>query len=363
VPRLAAIAATLLALAAAAPARAQAKVRCGDGTTAFVDGRLRIFGIHYRTSSERGFEEYACLGRRMKPLLVGGVGSDDGVGSAETSVYARNRRYLAAYSQSDGEGGPGADVTVFDLLRRRSVSFSNLACCEWRPSIRLASNGAVAVLSPGEGLFVKAPGRPPRVLAAEGAGARDLAMFGGWVYWTEGGRAHATGVPGAYGTEAVALEPVRLRRTGGPCAAARGSTIVASGSVRVYDTADARYACRVGHMGRILLAGSSPPRIVADRWLLVFGEGSARVIDTRTGRTVLHERSVAQATLLADGTLAWLDLGGRLLARSPGNSTVVLSEGTPGLLAGARRAVYWTDLGGPQVYRPPSAARSASKPG
>ena len=354
---------TLLAvLALCAPA--QAKVACGDGTTAFVDGNLRIFGVHYKTSFEEGFEEYACLGRRMKPLLVGGVGADQGVGSSETPVYARNRRYLATYEQSDSEGGPDADVTVFDLLRRKAVSFSNLACCEWRPSIRLASNGAVAVLSPGEGLFVKAPGAKPRVLAAEGSGARDLAMHGGWVYWTEGGQAHATGIRGTQGGEAFALEPVRLRRRGGRCAAARGRTIVASGSIRVYETPDGRRACRIGARRSIGLAGSSPPRIVADRWVLAFGEGSARVIDMRTGKTVLHERSVAQATLLADGTLAWLDIHGRgLFARSPGAEAVVLTAEPAGLLAAARRAVYWTEAGRPKVYRPPKAARSASKPG
>ena len=355
----------LVLLALCVPA--QAKVTCGDGTTAFVDGTLRIFGVHYRTSDEQGFEEYACLGRRMKPLYVGGVGSDTGVGSADTPVYAHNRRYLASYSQSDGEGGPGADVRVVDLLRRRTVSFANLACCEWTPALRLVSNGTVAVLSPGEGLFVKAPGRKPRTFAAEGAGARDLAMFGGTVYWTEGGQAHSTGLPGADGGEAYALEPVRLHRRGGPCAAARGRTLVASGSVRVYETPGgrrsgtrgARRACRIGGRKPFALAGSTPPRIVADRWLLAFGEGSARVIDMRTGQTVTHEQSVARATLLADGTLAWLDFGGRLLARGPGADAVVLSENAPGLLAAARRAVYWTENGVPRVYRPPGAARSA----
>ena len=355
---------TVLAVLLLATAPAQAKVRCGDGTTAFVDGNLRIFGVHYRTPDESGFEEYACLGRRMKPVFVGAVGSDTGVGSSETPVYAHNRRYLASYEQSDGEGGPSSHVSVVDLLRRRTVSFANVACCEWRPSIRLASNGAVAVLSPGEGLFVKAPGSKPRTLAAEGSGARDLAMFGGYVYWTEGGQAHATGVRGADGGEAYALEPVRLRRRGGKCAAARGRTIVASGSSRVYETPDGRRACRVGARRPIDLAGSMPPRIVADRWVLAFGELSARVVDMRTGRTVLHERSVAQATLLADGTLAWLDSRGRgLFARSPGADTVVVTEEPSGLLAAARRAIYWTEVGGPKVYRPPSAARSASKPG
>jgi hypothetical protein len=366
VRRVIGIAAVALCLAAAGQAAAQVPPppkSCGAGVTGFVDGDLRIFGIHYRTAFERGFEEYACLGRR-RPLLVGGVGSDNGVGSAETSVYAHAGRYLAAYSQSDGEGGPDADVTVVDLVRRRTVGFLPLACCEWRPSIRLATDGTIAVLSPGEGVIVKRRGERARTLAGEGSGAHDLAMFGGNVYWTAGGQAQTAGVPGVSGTEVVALEPVRLRRHGGACMRAKGHTIAASGSVRVYETPDARYACRIGRPGRILLAGSSPPRIVADRWLLVYGEASARVIDTRSGRTVAHERSVAQATLLADGTLAWLDLrGGGLFARSPGADAVVLSEGAPGLMAAARRAVYWTENGIPQVYRPPSAARSASKPG
>ena len=114
-----ALLAVLVPLLAGAPA--EAKVSCGDGTTAFVDGKLRIFGIHYRTSDEQGFEEYACLGRRMKPLYVGGVGADTGVGSAETPEYAHAGRFLADYSQSDGEGGPSSHVTVVDLVRRRTA--------------------------------------------------------------------------------------------------------------------------------------------------------------------------------------------------------------------------------------------------
>ena len=199
--------------------------------------------------------------------------------SADTPVYAHNRRYLASYSQSDGEGGPGADVRVVDLLRRRTVSFANLACCEWTPALRLASNGTVAVLSPGEGLFVKAPAGTAHA-RGRGSGARDLAMFGGTVYWTEGGQARSTGLPGADGGEVLALEPVRLRRRGGrapPRAAARWWPRARSAC-----TPDGRRACRIGGRKPFALAGSAPPRIVADRWLLVFGEGSARVLDTRT---------------------------------------------------------------------------------
>ena len=78
---------------------------------------------------------------------------------------------------------------------------------------------------------------------------------------------------------------------------------------------------------------------------------------------MIHERAVAQSTLLAGGTLAWIAHDGRLLARSPHSDAVVLSDSAPVLLAAARRAVYWTEGGEPRVYRPPSAARSASKPG
>src|SRR5215217_3975644 len=112
----------LAAVLALCPA-AEARVACGDGTTAFVDGHLRIFGIHYRTPDEWGFTEYACLGRRMKPLSVGGVGADTGVGSGETRAYAHAGRFLASYDYSDGEGGPDADVSVQDVQRRRTVSF------------------------------------------------------------------------------------------------------------------------------------------------------------------------------------------------------------------------------------------------
>jgi hypothetical protein len=278
-------------------------------------------------------------------------------------VYAHAGRFLASYDQSDGEGGPSAHVSVVDLVRRRSVGFANVACCEWTPSIRLAPDGTLAVLSPGEGVFVKAVGRRARTLAGEGEGARDLAMNGGTVYWTQNGQARSAVLDGVTGGEALALEPVRLRRRGGTCAAARGRTIVASGSVRVYETGDERLACRIGGGRPFGVAGSTLPRIVGDRWLLVFGEGSARVVDSRTGRTVTHALSVSRATLLRDGTLAWIDFGGKAIARSPGAEPVILGTAGASALAAARRAVYWTEAGAPRVYRPPSAARSASKPG
>jgi len=352
-----ALLAVLLPLLAGAPA--EAKVSCGDGVPMFADGKLRLFGVPFRSRDEWGANHYACLGGRG-PQLVGSDYDNAGTGSAHTRVYAHAGRFLATYDHEDGEGGPSAHVSVVDLVRRRSVSFANVACCEWTPALRLATDGTVAVLAPGEGLFVKPPGRRARTLAGEGA--RDLAMHGGTVYWTGGGEAHSAALPGASGGEARMLEPVRLRPRGGACAAARGRTIAASGSVRVYETGDGRFACRAG--GRSFeLAGSTPPRIVGDRWLLAFGEGSARVVDSRTGRTVTRAGAVSQATALRDGTLAWIDIDGRVLARSPGAEPVILATSGASAPAGARRAVYWTENGAPRVYRPPSEARSASKPG
>ena len=109
----------------------------------------------------------------------------------------------------------------------------------------------------------------------------------------------------------------------------------------------------------------TPPQIAGDRWLLLRGELSARVVDSRTGRAVTVLEGVAQSALLRDGTLAWLDAGGTLLAQAPGSPAVELAPASaaPSPPAAARRAVYWTENGVPRRYPPLSPARSASKPG
>jgi len=352
-----ALLAVLLPLLATAPA--QAKVSCGDGVPMFADGKLRVFGVPFRSRDEWGANHYACFGGR-RPQLVGSDYDNAGTGSAHTLVYAHAGRFLATYDYEDGEGGPDSDVSVVDLRRRRMVSFLNLACCEGVPPLRLARDGTLALIAPGDGVLVRAPGRRARALSGEDA--RDLAMYGGTVYWTEDGTARSAALDGVGGGEATALEPVRARRRGGACRAARGRTIVASGSVRVYATPRGRFACRVGERS-FELAGSTPPRIVGDRWLLAFGEGGARVVDSRTGRTVARAGAVSQATALRDGTLAWIDIDGKVLVRSPGAQPVVLAPAGASALAAARRAVYWTESGITRVYRPPSEARSVSKPG
>jgi hypothetical protein len=108
----------------------------------------------------------------------------------------------------------------------------------------------------------------------------------------------------------------------------------------------------VDREGRLPLAGSTAPRIIGDRWLLVFGEGTARVVDSRTGRTVTRAGSVSQATALRDGTLAWIDSDGKAIARRRGAEPVILATGGASALAAARRAVYWTEAGSAHVHRP-----------
>jgi hypothetical protein len=341
--------ALLLLLVVASSAEA-AKVSCASGTTAFVTGNLRIFGVHFDNPDpfggfEFGDDEYACVGG-AGPRSVGGTYSNSGTGSADTPAYAYDgRRYLAVYDTDDGEGGPSAHLRVLDLVRKRSFAFTNVACCEGVPAFRVGGDGTLVALTPGEGLFVKRPGHRARSLAEEGV-PRDLAMRGGTVYWTEGGVARSAVLDGLSGGEATMLEPVRMRRRGGACAAGRSRTVAASGSVRVMANG---FGCRIGAEGRFRVRGAA--RIVADRWVLVRRGDTARVIDSRSGRTVARADAVADATLLADGTLAWIAPDGRLLVW-PGDSgaSLILGAGADELAA-ARRVVYWTENGAPRSFR------------
>jgi hypothetical protein len=353
--KIAVLAAVVMVLVGAV-ARADAKLRCGSGTTAFVEGKLRIFGVHYESADEWGADEYACLGGVRRPLGVGGEYANGGTGSADTPAYAYDgRRYLAAYDTDEGEGGPSAHLRVFDLMSRRSFAFTNVACCENVPAFRVAHDGSLVANTPGEGLFVKRPGRRERTLSLQAP--VDLAMRGETVYWTSHGVARSTVLDGAgRGGELLMLEPVRMDRRVG-CA---GRVVAAAGSVRVLERGSKRVGCRIRgpHRFPAGAAGDPRPRIVGGRWLLLRGDGAARVVDTRTGEVVSRAGDATQATMLRDGTFAWIDSAGAVHA--DGHR---LSPGPATSLAAARRAVYWTEAGAPRVYRPPRAARSASKPG
>src|SRR4051812_48372765 len=71
-----------------------------------VDG-LTIFGVRYRDQGG-GVLEYACRGRRPRPLFVGS--EDDNYGG-RTQAYAYDgSRFLAAHDLNIGEGGGDADL-------------------------------------------------------------------------------------------------------------------------------------------------------------------------------------------------------------------------------------------------------------
>jgi hypothetical protein len=368
--RIAVLAAVAMVLIGIVAKAAEARPRCGSGTTAFVEGKLRIFGISFDRPDtfggrEFGFDAYACLGGRGKPVSVGGRYDNTGTASADTPAYAYDgRRYLAAYDTDDGEGGPSAHLSVLDLRTGRWSAFTNAACCENVPAFRVAHDGSLVANTPGEGLFVKRPGHRARTLSLDAP--VDLAMRGETVYWTSRGVAHSIVLDGAgAGAEALMLEPVRVDGRPG-CA---GRAIAAAGSVRILKRGARRVGCRIGgpHRFPAGVAGDPRPRIVSGRWVLLRAGDTARVVDSRTGKVVARAGEVSQSTVLRDGTLAWIDTTGRLITRRPGFGPSLVADGATALAA-ARRAVYWTRDGVPQVFRPgrvqeASAARSASKPG
>ena len=79
------------------------------------------------------------------------------------------------------------------------------------------------------------------------------------------------------------------------------------------------------------------------------------MVDSRTGRTVTRASGVSAATLLRDGTLAWIDIGGAVHVAAPGATPLVVGEGAS-RLAAARRAVYWTGATGPRRFPGPRPA-------
>ena len=340
-------------LVAAAPA--EAKVACGDGDDR-VRGRQRCGSSGSTTGrrDESGFEEYACLGRRRSRCSVGGVGSDQRrrLGRARRSTRTP-ARFLASYHQSDGEGGPSAHVRSSTSIAGAPSRFVNLACCEWMPLAPARDATArVAVLAPGEGVFVKPPGRRARTLAGEDAARATSRCTAAPSTGPRAATARSATLRGVTGGEATALEPVRLRRRGGACAAARGRTIVASGSVRV--VRDGRRALRLpGRQPRPFAARRRPRRRGSSATAgCSCSARAAPAWSTRCTRRapVPRAESVSAATLLRDGTLAWIDFAGaadraQRRARSPSCSRV----GAAGARGRAPRARLLDRDGGPQA--------------
>ncbi|MEA2312428.1 MAG: hypothetical protein QOE28_2396 [Solirubrobacteraceae bacterium] len=356
-----------IALAALAPTSASARPACGDGVRLFLEGPVRIFGVPFRTASEEGYDEYACLGAHGRTTGVGLVDQTTGTGSAGTPAFAiGGHRYLGVFAVSDGEGGPDASYWVTDLRTGRDVLFTNAAFESGVvPPFRVAADGSL--VRGGEAVSVMRPGvRGAKTLSNPSATAGDLAMTGATVYWTERpGGVRSAKLPGlSAGPEALMLEPTGAAAAGATCGAAHGRTIAASPHVRVftvrpiYSTGLARRACRIrGGPAIGLPAGSAPvPRIVGDRWLLALTSGRATVYDMRTGAPVARAAGVDRATVLADGSLAWIDASRGVFARAPGAAAATqLAPATPapGALAAGRHVVYWTAGGEPHGARRP----------
>ena len=222
------------------PPAARRRAGRGEGVLRRRDDRVRgreAADLRRSTTGRRdewGFDEYACLGRR-RPLGVGGVGSTTGTGSGATPVYAHAGRYLASYHQSDGEGGPSAHVSVVDLIRRR------VGLVRERRVLRVDAGAAA-----GHRRHRGGASRPARACSSSrraGArgrsrarAARDLAMYGGTVYWTEGGQprsARAAGRVGRRGDHARAGAPAPPSAAPArPRAVARSSPRAPCGSTR-----------------------------------------------------------------------------------------------------------------------------------
>ena len=362
-----AVVATALVAAAALVPGATAdgrtsRPRCTAGQTMFVEGKLRLFAIRWRTAHEWGYDTWACRGTRGRAVGVGGFASGTGTASAHTPRYTlAGGRYLGIYNENDGEGGPSAWVTVVDLASRRTIGYANTPFYdEFLPSLRVASNG-VFVISSAESVMLhrgrKGEGRD----LAGGGPVTDLAMVGATVYWTEeSGTAPAARSAALEGVDPTApesylLEPAELPKRAS-CAATRGRTVAASPRVRVYERGSRRYACHGSRRARAGSAGDPLPRIVADRWVLLRDELGVGVLDARRGRIVTRaDGKVGEATLLVEGTLAWLDGDGRLLAqRAADDSPTELAPASaaPTALAAGRKAAYWIAGGAPHQFRP-----------
>lgn len=326
----------------------------------FVDGSLRMFLTSRITRTESSADHYACLGRRGKPLAVGSYYSDAGTGYSDVPAYVFARgRYLARYDYSDGEGGPSADWTVIDLRDRTKSYRANVLCCEDIgdfPEFLVAGDGSLLTIEESE-VFLKRPSASTRI-SDRSARAEALAIRGATVYWTESSKtsdatAKSLTLDGVTGSdEPRLLTPTSLRRGSSPCASVKGRTVAASRMVRVYETSDARFACRYSKRLRRGGAGDTEdpaPRVVGDRWVLMTSLDRTLVLDSVTRRRVtVVETPMTEATLLANGTLAWIDDTGRVLAQKPADDAPN-QLGTGGWsLASGMTTVYWTAGGLPQ---------------
>jgi hypothetical protein len=357
--RAAVLAAAMLAMITSADAKA--RVRCTSGRTVVQDGPLRLFGIGEpnRYGPVRA-TLYACLGGVPRPTAVG---------SESTRLVAFDgSRYLATLDASTGgEGSGDSTYLVMDLRRHRLVTYANAV---WDADaffgnalhpFRVTTAGALVRDDYGIQVIRRGSKGDDRLIPAVGQGD-EIAYVGDTVYWSDDAAARSTviGTPAArpenriYDLQLFNAAGLLSRRRGG-CAAMPGITIAASPHVRVVARNGRRFACATGKAWRHALgprAGATGElRIVHDRWLLSRRAAGAIVIDARNGAVVTRvSGAITGSTLAGDGTFAWIEPGGRLVAKTPRATTpTVLAEATdaPAKLASSNRTIYWTAGGAP----------------
>jgi hypothetical protein len=361
-----------------APGAAHARVRCGSGATIYQDARLRVFGVHFvdRADSEgpfRGYDEYACARGSRRPTGLGITGFDAGVNSEDVPEIAFDgSRYLALVDTSDGEGGPDSLYETDDLKTGRRLHFVSGGCCADTDNnvpgpIRAGPGGSLIRDEDEIDLYAGGHGQ---TLSTPNAEATELALVGNTVYWTEQDTGPAvarlaTLAGAAPPRENYVLQPVEVS-TKPDCAPRRSTTLLRTARFQIYTRHSRRRACRVGHRGSLAFGMPGQTRTARDlrtaggRWVLALDTYAGptgnhdvlEVADMRRGKvvTTVDAPAIAQATLLADGTVSWLETGGRLLAQAPGAAgPTVLADAAaaPTALAGGRRTIYWTTGGAP----------------
>jgi hypothetical protein len=343
-------------LAVAAPA--SAKPRCNSGGTIMADGPLRVFEVRQDTRLEVGWTDWACLGRPATPLPVS-KDVDAGEGGIDTSEYAfAGGRYLAVASINDGANGGDGSYAVWDLRSRRIVRQVDAA---WDfhhfPDLRLSPNGDIAAIEEESRLEV-IPRRGKRLTLS--SDEHDLALAGTTVYWTEAGAPRSATLPGPAST---APDHHLIRWYFKPesvCERKPGTSLLRTGLVRVARHSGRLFACRLRHKPVLPLPSHLAPatlRAANDRWL--FGvdtcSHAAVVFDLRSGRTVTELPFKARwaATLLDDGTLAWIGDAATLFAQAPDAPEATTLATGASALASTGTTVYWTAGGAAHSWTAP----------
>jgi hypothetical protein len=366
--RAAIVAGCLAAVAIAPSGAAKQRVTCSSGATIVLDGRLRIFGVPFHDRyGTVGADEYACLGRSGRPLGIGFASESQGTASSDTPIVTFDgKRYLAALSTDDGEGGPSASYDVFDLRMRRRVTFAKAVAGEEPEPFRVTAAGGLVTDDYGIQLIPRGHRGDSRFIEPLGSGG-EIAYAANTIYWSDGGGAHSAPAKTTAGMsenrvyDLRPLNPFHVRRGHGRCESRRGTTIAASPHVRVLARDGLRFACRRGSsQAHGLGPDAGELRIVGDRWLLSRTATGSTVLDMRGDGTVVTQAGGATgaSTLAANGTLAWLEGDGRLLSQRPSDAApAVLAEAAdaPTALASSDATIYWSSAGAPQ-------SRSAARP-